>query len=109
ADASTRGIRAVVAPRDLKAAGDGGVLAVLHGLDPSAGDPERHLVFALARGRAGMATDALPVVDDESVVHDVLTAGEPGHTRTAGGESQNGRCGACSPAPVGPTASPANT
>lgn len=41
----------------------------LHILDPGAVHAQRYMVFGLAGHGAGMATDALPVIDDEAVLH----------------------------------------
>jgi hypothetical protein len=40
--------------------------------DPGSIDPDRDLMFGLARDRAGVATDAFSVVDDETKVHSKL-------------------------------------
>ena len=63
-------ILAVVAARNLKDAPRIGKLALLHILDPGAIDGQRYVVFRLARYRASVATDALAVINDESVSHE---------------------------------------
>src|SRR4029077_5761315 len=62
-------IRAVVAPRDLEEAPRVREGSLLDVLDPRALDSQRNRVLGLARGRAGVAADASPVVDDEREVH----------------------------------------
>jgi hypothetical protein len=66
ADLDAGRVLAVVAPRHLERAARVGELALLDVFDPGAGDAHRHLVFGLARDRAGVAADAPPVVDDEA-------------------------------------------
>ena len=60
----------MVAARNLKDAPRIGKLALLHILDPGAIDGQRYVVFRLARYRASVATDALAVINDESVSHE---------------------------------------
>jgi hypothetical protein len=60
----------VVAPGDLKKAPcvrEDPFFGVLH---PRPVDAERHFIFGLAGSGAGVATDTLPVIDEETVVHD---------------------------------------
>src|ERR1700746_2453193 len=59
-----RRIRALVATRDLKRAMDLRERTDLSRLHERAGDAERHLVLALAGSRAGMAADALVLVEN---------------------------------------------
>lgn len=46
--------------------------AFLDVLDPGSIHADRKIVFLFARHCTGMTTDALPVVDDESVFHVLL-------------------------------------
>jgi hypothetical protein len=59
----------MVAARHLKHAPGIGKRPLLHVLHPGAVHGERNMVLGLARDRAGMAANALAVVDDESVSH----------------------------------------
>ncbi len=59
----------MVAACDLKHAARVGEYALLNVLYPGPVHADRHLVFSLARHRAGVAPDALAVIDDESVFH----------------------------------------
>jgi len=59
----------VVAARDLKYAARVGVDAFLDILHPGTVHAHRHLVFGFARHRAGVAPDALAVIDYEAVFH----------------------------------------
>ena len=77
-DRYARSILAVVAACNLKDAPRVGKLAFLYILDPGAVDGERHMVFRLARYRASVATDALAVINDESVSHERVGLEEVG-------------------------------
>jgi hypothetical protein len=59
----------MIAARDLKYAAGVGENAFLHVLDPGAVHADRHLVLGFARHRAGVASDALAVIDYEAVFH----------------------------------------
>src|SRR5579859_4254218 len=62
-------ILAMIAARDLKDAAGVGESSLLDVLHPGAVHGERDVVLGLARHRAGVAADALAVIDDESVSH----------------------------------------
>ena len=64
AGCGARRVRALVAPGHLEGPPDLGKCPDLHRLDVGAGNPQRDLVLALARRRAGMAANALVLVDD---------------------------------------------
>ena len=66
ADRHARRPIAVIAAHHAEEPPAGRELALLDVLDPGAIDADRHLMFALARHRAGMTTDALAVVDHET-------------------------------------------
>jgi len=59
----------MVAARDLKYAARVGENAFLNVLYPGPVHAHRHLVFGLARHRAGVTSDALAVIDYEAVFH----------------------------------------
>ena len=50
--------------------------ARFHVFNPGAIDTQRHFVFAFAGGGAGVAANALPVVNDKSVVFSGAASGE---------------------------------
>jgi hypothetical protein len=56
----------VVAAQDREVATGVGKLALLDVFHPGAKGPQRHIVLGLAGERAGMAADALAVIDDEA-------------------------------------------
>ena len=69
----------MITARHLKTAFHIGVLPVFNVLDPCPVNAERNFVFGFACCCTGMATDALPVVDYESIIHrDVPEAGQGG-------------------------------
>src|SRR5882724_2212789 len=68
-DGHARRILTVIATGDLEYAPGIGKDSVFHVLYPGAIHRERDMVFRFARDRAGVAADALPVIDDESVSH----------------------------------------
>ena len=59
----------MIAARDLKYSTRVGENPLLDVLDPSPVHAHRHLVFGFARHRAGVASDALAVIDYEAVFH----------------------------------------
>ena len=59
----------MVASRDVKTSPQVGVGSMFDGFDPGSVDPQRDLVFAFAGGRAGVAADTTPVVDDKTEIH----------------------------------------
>ncbi len=59
----------MVAARDLEDAARVGVKTLLDVLHPCAVHTNRNLIFRLAGDRAGVASDAFAVVDDEAVFH----------------------------------------
>src|SRR6188508_817839 len=63
-------IRAVITPRDLEVPPRIGSRAGLDVLHPRPIYTKRNVVFALARSRAGVASNARPIIDDESEVHE---------------------------------------
>ena len=69
ADGHAGSVFAVVAPHHRKVASGVRKLALLDVLDPGTEDAHRHFVLHLAGDGAGMAADALPLIDDEPVVH----------------------------------------
>jgi hypothetical protein len=60
---------AMVAARDLKYSACVRVNALLDVLHPRPVHADGHMVFGLARYRAGMTSDALPIIDNEAVFH----------------------------------------
>lgn len=68
ADAHAGRVGAVVAARHLEMATRVGVTAGFHVFDPGAVDAEGHFVFAFAGGGAGVAADALAIIDDKAEV-----------------------------------------
>jgi len=64
-----RRVLAVIAAGHLKHAPGIGKRPLLHVLHPGAVHGERDMVFRLARDRAGVAANALAIVDDEPVFH----------------------------------------
>src|SRR5262249_49300779 len=69
ADRHARRLRAVVAAQHGEMAAHGRERADLGVLDPGAEGADAHVVLRLARHRAGVAADALAVVEDEAVLH----------------------------------------
>jgi hypothetical protein len=69
ADVDARRVGTMVTAEDSKVAAHMGKLPHLDGLYPSAVHPERHVVLRFARRAAGVATDALGLVDDPPVIH----------------------------------------
>ena len=67
-DARARWIGAVITARDLKAAAHVGEGTCLHILDPCAIHAKRHLIFGLARSRAGVTADAFALVYQKSII-----------------------------------------
>ena len=59
----------MIAARDLKYAARVREDALLDVLDPGPVHAHRHLVLGFARHRAGVASDALAVIDYEAVFH----------------------------------------
>ena len=70
ADLHAGGVLAVVAPHDGEVPGRVRIGPLLDVLHPGPVDAEGHLVLGLARDRAGVAPDTLPVVYDETVLHE---------------------------------------
>jgi len=68
ADAHTWRVGTVITTCHLEAATHIWVRARLDILDPRAIHAERHLVLGLARGRAGVTSDALALVDEKAVI-----------------------------------------
>ena len=68
-DGDARRLLAMIAARHLKNAASVGKRALLHVLHPGPVDAEGDLIFGFARDRAGMAADALAIIDYESVFH----------------------------------------
>jgi hypothetical protein len=64
-----RGFLAMVTARDLKDAARVGKHALLYVFHPGSVDAHRYLVLGFARHGASMTTDALAIVDYESVFH----------------------------------------
>src|SRR5690349_9909079 len=69
ADGHARRILAMIAASHLEDAAGVGKCPLLDVLHPGAVHGERHVVFGLARDRAGVTADALAIVDDEPVSH----------------------------------------
>ena len=59
----------MIAAGDLKNAASVGIGPLLDILHPSAVYSQRNMIFGLTGNGAGVASDALSVVDDESVAH----------------------------------------
>lgn len=59
----------MIAPRNLKDAPGVWIGAFFYVLNPSPIHSECDVIFGFTRDRAGMAADALAVVNDESVFH----------------------------------------
>ncbi len=69
ADGDTGRVVAVVAARDEEVASRVGELALLDVLHPRSVDADGHVVLGFAGDRAGVAADALALVDDEAILH----------------------------------------
>lgn len=69
-----RRVRALIAASNLVGATHHGKDTHVNVLNVSPGDADRHDIFGLARGRAGMATDAASVVDDLRPLDTILTS-----------------------------------
>ena len=69
ADRDARGVVAVVAAEDREVAPGVRIVSTLDVLHPCAEGAERNAILFLARHGAGVATDALPLIDDEPVAH----------------------------------------
>ena len=69
ADRDARRIFAMITARDLKNAAGVGIGSLLNVLHPSAVYSQRNVVFRLTGNGAGVASDALSIVDDESIAH----------------------------------------
>ena len=67
-------VGAVVAARDLEMPSTVWKVAGLDGFNPRSMHAQRNLVFAFTGGRASMAANAGPVVDNEAKVHADLVA-----------------------------------
>ena len=81
-DGDAGGIGAVIAPHDREQSSCIWKTAFLHLLYPGAINAYGHLMFRLAGRRAGVTAYALPIVNDESVLHYQLTS--EGHDPTMG-------------------------
>ena len=69
ADLYARSIGAVIAPHNREQPPCVRERTLFNVLDPSAIDPDRHLMLRLARHRTGVAADTLPVIDDKAEIH----------------------------------------
>jgi hypothetical protein len=70
ADAYTGSVFAVVAAQNGEVAPHIRKGSLLDVLNPGAKVPQRNLVFCFAGDRAGVASDAAPIINDEAIVHD---------------------------------------
>ena len=76
ADVDAGSVRAVIAAHDRETALRERERTLLDVFHPGSIDPDRDVVLGLAGDRAGMTTDALPIIDDETVRnHESLPAG----------------------------------
>src|SRR5207245_11046568 len=78
ADGHARRVVAVIAAHDGEVAPRIRERPLLDVLDPGAVDSERHLVLFLAGDRTGVAANALPLVDHETVTHLISALASPG-------------------------------
>ena len=72
-DVNAGRIFALIAARHLEMAARVGELTLFDVLDPGAENAEGNLIFFFARNTAGMATDALAIVDNLCVFHLLLS------------------------------------